>query len=477
MLKNKGITLIALVVTIVVLLILAGVSITAVFGENGIISGAKKAKEKTDEAVKNEISSIGELEDSLHETQTGIVVEKVIDSAPGKLEESEGENTYTINSIEDLVVFAYNVTTGTNNYEGKTVKLGLSLDFNSTKSYVDANRTDYGKYGYEGNLKTLLTTGEGFKTIGITTEDNKEKNFAGTFDGNGNFINGLYINKNNEELYEKIGLFSKNYGTIQNLKLLNINIYASEKQAYVAGICGQNTMSGEIQNCIVSGKIKNSSRSGYAGGITCFSSGKIIKCGNQANIEFDAENDGVNMISCGGVCSGNGGAVTECYNIGNINLNSRTATDIRPCIGGVVGINKGTVSNCYNIENISASSVGGLNIGGVAGTVYDVGKINNCYNVGVINGNGIEPKVGSLIGLINEGCSVSNCYYSEKSSNNGFEIDGSNKAEVVKMTETEMKLTDFVTKLNEENEENKEVWKQDTEGINKGFPILKWQQP
>ena len=46
--KNKGITLIALVVTIVVLLILAGITISLVFSENGIISKSKNAKEQTE---------------------------------------------------------------------------------------------------------------------------------------------------------------------------------------------------------------------------------------------------------------------------------------------------------------------------------------------------------------------------------------------------------------------------------------------
>ena len=45
--KEKGITLIALVVTIVVLLILAGVSISMLTGENGIITQAQEAKEET----------------------------------------------------------------------------------------------------------------------------------------------------------------------------------------------------------------------------------------------------------------------------------------------------------------------------------------------------------------------------------------------------------------------------------------------
>ena len=41
--KNKGITLIALVITIIVLLILAGVSIAMLTGQNGILSQAQNA--------------------------------------------------------------------------------------------------------------------------------------------------------------------------------------------------------------------------------------------------------------------------------------------------------------------------------------------------------------------------------------------------------------------------------------------------
>ena len=43
-----GITLIALVVTVVVLLILAGISIRVLSGDNGIINQAKKGKEETE---------------------------------------------------------------------------------------------------------------------------------------------------------------------------------------------------------------------------------------------------------------------------------------------------------------------------------------------------------------------------------------------------------------------------------------------
>ena len=44
--ETKGITLIALVITIIVLLILAGITISALSGDNGILTNATKAKEQ-----------------------------------------------------------------------------------------------------------------------------------------------------------------------------------------------------------------------------------------------------------------------------------------------------------------------------------------------------------------------------------------------------------------------------------------------
>lgn len=52
--NNKGITLIALVITIIVLLILAGVALAMLSGDNGILTKASKAVEDTDEADKKE---------------------------------------------------------------------------------------------------------------------------------------------------------------------------------------------------------------------------------------------------------------------------------------------------------------------------------------------------------------------------------------------------------------------------------------
>ena len=54
--KNRGITLIALIVTIVVLLILAGVTISAISGNESVMEKAQEAKEKTE--ISNEKEAI-----------------------------------------------------------------------------------------------------------------------------------------------------------------------------------------------------------------------------------------------------------------------------------------------------------------------------------------------------------------------------------------------------------------------------------
>ena len=69
--NNKGITLVALVVTIVVLLILAGVSINLVLGNNGIIAKAKEAQRKSAEASQNDLIGMNELAQQLEEQING----------------------------------------------------------------------------------------------------------------------------------------------------------------------------------------------------------------------------------------------------------------------------------------------------------------------------------------------------------------------------------------------------------------------
>ena len=66
--ENRGITLVALVVTIIVLIILAGVSIAMLVGENGIISQAQRAAQETEQAKKDEEVGLSSLETAIQET-------------------------------------------------------------------------------------------------------------------------------------------------------------------------------------------------------------------------------------------------------------------------------------------------------------------------------------------------------------------------------------------------------------------------
>ena len=74
--SGKGITLIALVITIVVLLILAGVTIATLTGDNGLLTRANEAKEKTEEAEVIEKLKIAILEDEVGNSNKEVVIDK-----------------------------------------------------------------------------------------------------------------------------------------------------------------------------------------------------------------------------------------------------------------------------------------------------------------------------------------------------------------------------------------------------------------
>ena len=66
--KNEiGITLIALVITVIVLLILAGVTIATLTGDNGILTRVQEAKEETEQAQKDEENILNSYEDKINE--------------------------------------------------------------------------------------------------------------------------------------------------------------------------------------------------------------------------------------------------------------------------------------------------------------------------------------------------------------------------------------------------------------------------
>ena len=101
---TKGITLIALVVTIVVLLILAGVSINLVLSNNGVISKAKDAKEKHLQAQENDTSYLNDAADWIEREVT----------SQGGTNTPTTKNASTI-TVDDYGKVVTNYQTGTSN--------------------------------------------------------------------------------------------------------------------------------------------------------------------------------------------------------------------------------------------------------------------------------------------------------------------------------------------------------------------------
>ena len=116
--NQRGVTLVALVVTIIILIVLAGLSINLLLGDNGIITKAKEAKENTELAKIEEEKSLNELYEQLDSGSFSIVGQL---SCLGVVQEewnaatTSGNKSYTIE--EDgrymFIIFnsAYNTTT------------------------------------------------------------------------------------------------------------------------------------------------------------------------------------------------------------------------------------------------------------------------------------------------------------------------------------------------------------------------------
>ena len=517
--KERGITLIALVITIIVLLILAGVSIAMVTGDNGILKQASKAKEETEKAKANEANVLSSYEDVIYETIGD--VPQVNDSNPGTLEgNGTEEDPYTINSIEDLVSFADSVTNG-NTYEEEYVKLNQSLDFKSDKSYVNPSRENY--YGYTGKLKEALTTGEGFKPIGTTilktgVATDTSNSFCGVFDGNGKQIKNCYMNNavsgSERNFY---GLFGFGlYGKIENFGLVEVdyNLVNNIEDNTVAGGTGISGLGqycfGEIVNCYVTGKITetvNSNHDVYCAGIVCNNWGiiensynlatingiltnkstergclsagisvnndaetaKIKNCYNLGEINVKA-NSGLWAGTGGIVCTQTSGTIENCFNSGSINCEINGTINGFSRVGGVLSwLTGGEIINVYNIGNINISSenkdayVGGL-VGECRGKMiggYNAGKINNIYQAS-------NCRIGDLIGITTETANVSNVFYMN---NQPIGNNLSTSCVTTKVTSEQLKSDDTLNLLNQ----NGVVWKKDTSNVNNGYPILEWQ--
>lgn len=126
MIKNyKGVSLVALVITIIVLLILAGITINFTIGNNGILTKAKDAKEKT---------NISQAKES--------VELKIADL------QAENQGKATIASLEEYAKTDSEIEIATNNKIIYKNEYELTIDNN-------LKITDISKYNNDGSTNSI----------------------------------------------------------------------------------------------------------------------------------------------------------------------------------------------------------------------------------------------------------------------------------------------------------------------------------
>ena len=159
--QKKGITLIALVITIVVLMILAGVTINLVLGENGILVKAQEARTNYVEAAENEKTKLDEI---LNETDKIIAeVESGNTNPGGNKEETVLVTGVTLNKTNTEILVACTetlvATIQPNNASNKTLNWTSSDENIAT---VDENGVITGVSA--GTTTIVVTTDDGGKT-------------------------------------------------------------------------------------------------------------------------------------------------------------------------------------------------------------------------------------------------------------------------------------------------------------------------
>lgn len=353
------------------------------------------------------------------------------------------DGAYQIANVGNLYWFAAQVNAGNKSYNAV-----LTKDITVNAGVVSNGALQ------SGSFRAWTPIGESSATA-----------YTGCFDGNGKTISGLYLNASGSSY---VGLFGHvGSGTVENVTVSNS--YFSGVR-FAAAIAGEVT-GGSVKNCKNAGCLVTAA-SECAGGIVGGNWGTVTGCENSGSVlggSLTTTTSGTTITSyceaVGGIVGFNNGSVKTCRNttevsggsvskyLGGIAGYDTSLGDIEGCtnsgavnggetvqfvggilgygeangavgvrlcansgtvsgkmyVGGVVGKNQTMLANCYNTGTVS----GERNVGGVAGSCNtSQGKIDGCYNCGLVQAIGTASNniaLGSLVGEASNCGGVTNC--------------------------------------------------------------------
>ena len=464
-----GITLIALVITIIILLILAGIVINLTIGENGIIKRASQGGEKYKEAEARE-----KLELALVDLQAQKVIDRTynettyIDNYLGNKGMTVVGDKVTVDgwqfeidrSVPKIVIglgkgemqessqIAINTAvTNAVDYTNATIKIEITSEEDIGSIQINGEEIEVptkvdGKYIIEKEVSNngsyiinAKNTKNEYKTAKVEVTEVSEDmdiqtaeqlvafrervNKGATYEGRTvRLINDLNLSgicgetKGN---WEPIGSYEENNshpfkGTFEGNNHTIDYLYINTTNDY-QGLFGY-VEKGTIKGIVIG---SNSSITGgnCTGGIVGFIESAVVQnCGNNGIISGSLFIGGI----IGQAYNSN---IGECYNKADVTNTSGYAAGI----GGYVWAEK---SGKYNIENNynEGNITGGYAIGGITGVIdtddnnlIDV-TIANCYNKGIITGTETS-RVGGIVGRVAGNILVEYCYNLGEINNNG----------------------------------------------------------
>ena len=383
---------------------------------------------------------------------------------------------FIISSPNHLAYLAQQVNAGTT-YAGVYFK--QTQDFNlNNKTWTSIGTTTYKFAGnYDGGENIISNLKNGLFGY-IANASLKNLTIDGTYSGSGSsmfvsYTDGATEISNCHNKSTSSGSISANiFGcivgkaegtsiTIENCSNQgNVQAGGYKSDSYLGGIIGYSSATTTLKNCYNSGDIKMSCGIGSYG---------------------DHQNYDVYAAGLIGYLTVNS-TIDQCYNAGSVTAygsSSNATSGVETYAYGLSGSSYSTdivqtITRCYNTGNIT-SSAGGYGASSLSFALCYRGELTACY-VANCTMESTSTYSYSTNGIGFGGKTIESCYYAgtqsvEISGSNAYSNSPSNKGTAFYKSDEALKAPSMIPLLNMLDE----YFTMDYEGINDGYPILKWQ--